>query len=66
MKVGNCHLKDTKYEYCQYHRPKNSINKNFPYKSIFNKVNIPLQYFNQTNENILNDYHDHIYNTLKK
>ena len=26
LKVGNCHLKDTKYEYCSYHRPKNSIN----------------------------------------
>ena len=30
LKVGNCHLKDTKYEYCSYHRPKNSINKKFP------------------------------------
>ena len=65
LKVGNCHLKDTKYEYCQYHRPKNSLNKNFPYKSMFNIVNIPLHYFDQTNENILNDYHDYIYNTLK-
>ena len=65
LKVGNCHLKDTKYEYCSYHRPKNSINKKFPYKSIFNKVNIPLHYFNHTNENILNDYHDYIYKTLK-
>ena len=45
LKVGNCHLKDTNYEYCQYHRPKNSINKNVPYTSIFNKVNIPLHYF---------------------
>ena len=54
-KVGNCHLKDTKYEYCSYHRPKNSINKKFPYKSILNKVNIPLHYFNHTNENILNN-----------
>ena len=65
LKVVNCHLKDTKYEYCSYHRPKNSINKKFPYKSIFNKVNIPLHYFNHTNENILNDYHDYIYKTLK-
>ena len=65
LKVWNCHLKDTKYEYCQYHRPKNSINKNFPYKSIFNKVNIPLHYFNLANENILNDYHDYIYKALK-
>ena len=65
LKIGNCHLKNTKYEYCSYHRPKNSINKKFPYKSIFNKVNIPLHYFNHTNENILNDYHDDIYKTLK-
>ena len=65
LKVGNCHLKDTKYEYCSYHRPKNSINKKFPYKSIFNKVNIPLHYFNHTNENILNDYHNYIHKTLK-
>ena len=35
LKVGNCHLKDTKYEYCSYHRPKNSINIEFPYKSIY-------------------------------
>ena len=27
LKVGNCHLKDTKYEFCGYHRPINSINK---------------------------------------
>ena len=27
--------------------------------------NIPSHYFNQTNENILNDYHDYIYNALK-
>ena len=29
LKVGNCHLKDRKYEYCSYHKPKNLINKNF-------------------------------------
>ena len=29
LKVENCHLKNTKYEFCAYHRPKNSINKNF-------------------------------------
>ena len=28
LKVGNCHLKNTNYEFCAYHRPKNSINKN--------------------------------------
>ena len=30
LKVGNCHLKDTKYEFCGYHRPINSINKKIP------------------------------------
>ena len=30
LKVGNCHVKDTKYEYCGYHRHVNSINKKFP------------------------------------
>ena len=39
LKVGNCHLKDTKYEFCRYHRPRNSINNKFPYKSIFDKIN---------------------------
>ena len=29
LKVGNCYLKNTQYEFCAYHRPKNSINKNF-------------------------------------
>ena len=32
---------------------------------VFNKVNIPLHYFNHTNENILNGYHNYIYKTLK-
>ena len=40
LKVGNCHLKNTKYEYCAYHRPKNSINKKFPYKTIFDQQGI--------------------------
>ena len=26
LKASNCHLKSTKYEFCVYHRPKNSIN----------------------------------------
>ena len=46
LKIGNCHLKDTKYEFCGYHRPNNSINKKFPYKSIFDKINIELKYYN--------------------
>ena len=37
LKVGNCTLKNTNFEYCSYHRPKNSINIKFPYKSIFDK-----------------------------
>ena len=37
LKVGNCHLKNTKYEYCGIHRPKWSVNKKFPYKTIFDR-----------------------------
>ena len=65
LKVGNCHLKDTKYEYCGSHRPINSINKRFPYKTIFDKINIELKYYNQQNEYIAHEYHDHIYKVLK-
>ena len=65
LKIGNCHLKDTKYEFCGYHRPNNSINKKFPYKSIFDKINIELKYYNHQNENIIHEYNDHIYKLLK-
>ena len=65
LKVGNCHLKDTKYEYCGYHRPINSINKKFPYKSIFDKINIELKYYNHQNEHIVHEYNDHIHKLLK-
>ena len=65
LKVGNCHLKNTNYEYCGYHRPINSISKNFPYKSIFDKINIELKYYNQQNENIVHEYNDHIHKLLK-
>ena len=65
LKVGNCHLKDTKYEFCGYHKPNNSINKKFPYKSIFDKINIELKYYNHQNENIIHEYNDHIYKLLK-
>ena len=65
LRVGDCHLKDTKYEYCAHHRPKNSINKKFPYKTIFDKIDIELKYYNHSNEYILNEYHDHIYKLLK-
>ena len=65
LKVGNCHSKDTKYEYCGYYRPINSINKKFPYKTIFDKMNIELKYYNYQNEYIVHEYHDHIYKLLK-
>ena len=65
LKVGNCHLKDTKYEFCGYHRPINSINKKFPYKSIFDKINIELKYYNHQNAHIVYEYNDYIYKLLK-
>ena len=65
LKVGNCHLKDTKYEFCGYHRPINSINKKFPYKSIFDKINIELKYYNHQNEHIVHEYNNYIYKLLK-
>ena len=64
-KVGNCHLKDTKYEFCGYHRSINSINKRFPYKSIFDKINIELKYYNHQNEHIVHEFNDHINKLLK-
>ena len=65
LKVGNCHLKNTNYEFCGYHRPINSINKKFPYRSIFDKINIELKYYNHQNENIIYEYNDHIHKLLK-
>ena len=65
LKVGNCHLKNTNYEYCGYHRPINSISKKFPYNSIFDKINIELKYYNHQNKNIAHEYHDYIYKLLK-
>ena len=65
LKVGNCTLKNTDFEYCSYHRPKNSINIKFPYKSIFDKKEIPLEYFNITNIDIFNEYKNYIYKLLK-
>ena len=65
LKVGNCHLKNTNYEFCGYHRPINSINKKFPYKSIFDKINIELKYYNHQNEHIVHEYNDHIHKLLK-
>ena len=65
LKVGNCHLKNTQYEYCAYHRPKNSINKKFPYKSIFDQQKIDLKYYNHTNENIISEYYNYILNLFK-
>ena len=65
LKVGNCTLKNTNFEYCSYHRPKNSINIKFPCKSIFDKKEIPLKYFNIINMDIFNEYKNYIYKLLK-
>ena len=65
LKTGNCTLKITNFEYCSYHRPKNSINIKFPYKSIFDKKEIPLEYFNITNIDIFNEYKNCINKLLK-
>ena len=65
LKVGNCHLKNTEYEFCGYHKPINSINKKFPYRSIFDKINIELKYYNHQNENIIHEYNDHIHKLIK-
>ena len=65
LKVGNCTLKNTNFEYCSYHRPENSINIKFPYKSIFDKEEIPLEYCNITNIDIFDEYKNYIYKLLK-
>ena len=65
IKVGNCHLKNAKYEFCAYHRPKNSINKKFPYKTIFDQQKIELKYYNHTNEHIISEYYNYIINLFK-
>ena len=65
LKVGNCHLKNTSYEFCAYDRPKNSINKKFSYKTIFDQQKIQLKYYNHTNENIISEYYNHILNLFK-
>ena len=65
LKVGNCHLKDTKYEFCGYHKPRNAINKKFPYNSIFDKINVELEYYNHQNYYIINEYNDYIHDLLK-
>ena len=57
-------MKNNNFEYCSYHRPKNSINIKFPYKSIFDKKEISLEYFNITNIDIFNEY-KYIYKLLK-
>ena len=62
LKVGNCHLKNTNYEYCGIHRPKWSINKRFPYRTIFDQHEIKLKYYNQSNEHIANEYYNYILN----
>ena len=65
LKVGNCHLKNTNYEFCAYHQPKNSINKKFLYKTIFDQQGIALKYYNHTNEHIKSEYYNYILNLFK-
>ena len=65
LKIGNCHLKNTEYQFCGYHKPRNAINKKFPYNSIFDKINIELKYYNHQNEHIVHEYNDHIHELLK-
>ena len=65
LKVGNCHLKNTNYEFCAYHRPKNSINKKFPHKTIFDQQEIQLEYYNDTNKHILSEYYNCVLNLFK-
>ena len=60
LKVGN-----TQYEFCAYHRSKNSINKKFPYKTIFDQQKIELKYYDHTNEHILSEYYNYIINLFK-
>ena len=66
LKIGNCYLKNTLYEFCAYHRPKNSINKKCPHKTIFDQQGIPLKYNNHTNEHILSEYYNYILNLSKQ
>ena len=65
LKVVNCHLKNTKYEFCGIRRPKWSINRRFPYKTIFDQHEIKLKYYNQINEHILNEHYNYILNLYK-
>ena len=54
-----------KNEFCADHRPKNSINKRFPYKTTFDQHEIRLKYYNQSNEHIVNEYYNYILNLYK-
>ena len=65
LKVGNCHLKNTNYEYCGIHRPKWSMNKRFPYKTNFDQHEIKLKYYNQSNEHIVSEYNNYILDLYK-
>ena len=43
----------------------NSINKKFPYKTIFDQQKIELKYYNHTNEHIISEYRNYILNLFK-
>ena len=64
LKVGNCHLKNTNYEFCGIHRPKWSVNKKFLTKQFLIKK-IELKYYNHTNEHILSEYYNYNINLFK-
>ena len=50
LKVGNCYLKDTKFEILWISQTYKFNNKKFPNKTIFDKINIELKYYNHQNE----------------
>ena len=65
LKVSNWHLQKTNYEFCAYHKPKNSINKNFLIKQFLINKRLELKYYNQTNEHIISEYYNYIINLFK-
>ena len=44
LKIGNCTLKSTCFEYCSYHRPKIVLILNFLINQFLIKKEIPLEY----------------------
>ena len=42
-----------------------SINKKFPYKTIFDQQKIELKFYNQANEHVISEYYNYIINLFK-